>query len=327
MVELSLRWHLAQIGEPKSTAGMRIPGDFQSRPPSGRLRDLMKAMRSPKPEQWTKTNQGVFSNKDWTEECQGVTHDQFYWYVSSNHAGKQRVYRLSPDGDVVDHVKLAGNGSEHLGHIDYHDGRIYCAMEDPADPPKIVVIDTPPFTGWRSVALVGESGGAPPQTRCAWCAMNPWNGLLYSWNGTRSKHADRLIAYRLDSDGARFVHVKEADIKLPEPLLFVQGAVFSKNGHVLLARNAPASLEASLLGDTSDIRCYSVLNGTYFGRLVIPKGSGWPDLEEVEGLTIWEGREFDGVTTHVHLILLDNDIHNDDDVYFKHYHVPLSDDL
>ncbi|MFC7450662.1 hypothetical protein [Rhodococcus daqingensis] len=317
MAELSLRRHLAQIGEPKSTVGPRIPTDFHVIPPSGRLRDIMKAMRSPKPEQWTKQDQGVFSNEDWTEECQGVTHDSSYWYLSSNHEGKQRVYRMSLANDIVGHVKLAGNGSHHLGDIDYHDGRIYCAMED--DPVQIVVIDTPPFTAWWAAALVGESGGSPPQDRCAWCAVNPWNGLLYSWNGTQSRYENTLLAYRLDDAGRRFVHQPAANIVLPEKLLWVQGAVFSNNGHVFLASNT-----------TNDIRCYSVLNGHYLGRVPIPKtGSGlWGELnEEVEGLTIWDGISYDGVATDVHLILLDNDSTNDDDVYFKHYHVPLSEDL
>jgi len=34
-----------------------------------------------------------------------------------------------------------------------------------------------------------------------------------------------------------------------------------------------------------------------------------------------------GVATHVHVILLDNDWPDDDDVYFKHYRVPLSEHL
>lgn len=318
MAELSLRSHLAQIGEPKPTASGVGLRRFYVLPPSGSLRDIMKAMRSPKPDQWTKTAQGEFSNEDWTEECQGVTHDLSYWYLSSNagkssSTGRQRVYRFSLANDVVKHVKLSGNGSDHLGAIDYHNGRIYCAMDDPA---KIVVIDTPPFTGWWAAPLLGESGGEPPQTRCGWCAVNPWNGRLYSAQITGSIPGDTLFAYRLDLAGKRFLHVPAADIVLPEKLLFVQGAVFSKNGHVLLASE-----------DTSDIRCYSVLNGHYLGRVHIPRDNSWNVAEEVEGLTIWEGISYDGVATHVHVILLDNDKPDRDDVFFKHYRVPLSDDL
>jgi hypothetical protein len=308
---LSLRWHLSQIGEPSPNATFHLRG-FHVLPPSGRLRDIMKAMLSPQPAQWTKPNEGQFFNYDWTEECQGVTHDGSHWYLSSNHDGKQRVYRFSLSNDVVSHVKLAGNGSNHLGDIEYHNGRIYCAMEGPV---KIVVIDTPPFTGWWSAALVGENGGAPPQSDCPWCAVNPWNGLLYSSNFGNDGE-DTLRAYQFDPPNARFVHAPSADIALQEQVRDIQGAVFSKNGHVLLASNY-----------SDDIRCYSVLNGRYLGRAAIEKDGSWDVAEEIEGITIWEEISYEGVATHVHVILLDNDWPDDDDVYFKHYRVPLSEHL
>jgi len=274
----------------------------------------MMAMRSPKPAQWTKPDEGQFFNHDWTEECQGVTHDNTHWYISSNHDGKQRVYRFSLANKVVSHVKLAGNGSNHLGDIDFYQGKIYCAMEGPT---KIVVINTDTFNGWWTVELVGKNGGKPPQKSCPWCAVNPWNGLLYSSNnGDNAPGENNLRAYRFDAPNKRFVHVPTADIHLQEKLRRIQGAVFSKNGHVLLASN-----------HTDDIRCYSILNGFYLGRAKIQKDGSWNVAEEVEGLTIWENVKYDGVATHVHVILLDNDAPDDDDVYFKHYRVPASADL
>lgn len=314
MADLSLRLHLAEIGELGSRPDLGIVRDFYVLPTSRRLRDIIRAMRSPEPSEWTKTNEGKFYNHDWTEECQGVAHDGTYWYLSSNQDGKQRVYRFSLGNDVVSHVKLAGNGSSHLGDIDYHAGRIYCPMEGPV---KIVVIDTPPFSGWWPAALVGESGGAPPQQGCPWCAVNPWNGLLYSSNfGGDAPGEDTLRAYSLDLAAQRFVHVPSADIVLREHVRDIQGGVFSKNGHVLLASN-----------HTNDIRCFSVLNGQYLGRASIQKDDSSTVAEEVEGLTIWEGVSYAGVSTHVHVVLLDNDWPDKDDVYFKHYHVPRAPDL
>lgn len=314
MANLSLRGRLAEIGELGARNKLSIRGDFYVLPSSGRLKDIMRAMRSPKPAEWTKPNEGQFFNYDWTEECQGVTHDDSYWYLSSNHDGKQRVYRFSLANDVVSHVKLSGNGSDHLGDIDYYQGRIYCAMEGPT---KILIIDTPPFSGWWPAELAGESGGGPPQASCPWCAVNPWNGLLYSSNnGDDEPGEDTLRAYRFDFSSGRFVHVPSADIVLQEKLRKIQGAVFSKNGHVLLASN-----------HTNDIRCYSVLNGYYLGRASIQKDGSWNVGEEVEGLTIWEDITYEDVSTHVHVILLDNDWPDDDDVYFKHYRVPLAEYL
>jgi hypothetical protein len=317
MTNLSLIEHLKEIGELGSRNTLRIKGDFHVLPSSGRLRDIMRAMRSPKPSEWTITNEGQFFNHDWTEECQGVAHDDTYWYISSNHEGKQRVYRFSLANNIEGYVKLAGNGSNHVGDIDYYQGRIYCAMENPV---KIVIIDTPPFdvNGWWPAELVGASGGgAPPQTSCPWCAVNPWNGLLYSSNnGDNAPGEDTLRAYRFDSPSGHFIHVPSADIVLQEKLRRIQGAVFSKNGHVLLASN-----------HSNDIRCYSVLNGYYLGRAPIQKDDSWNVGEEIEGLTIWEGISYESVPTHVHVVLLDNDSPDDDDVYFKHYRVPLAEHL
>lgn len=314
MAILSLRKHLGEIGEFGTKNEIRLKRDFYVLPPSGLLKDIMRATRSPKPTEWTKPAEGQFFNRDWTEECQGVTHDDSYWYLSSNHKGKQRVYRLSLTNKVVGYVKLAGNGSGHIGDIDYYQGRIYCAMENPI---KILIIDTQAFNGWRPVNLTGESGGGPPQSSCPWCALNPWNGLLYSSNnGDDAPGENTLRAYRFDSSSGNFLHLPSADITLQEKLRRIQGAVFSKNGHVLLASN-----------HTNDIRCYSVLNGYFVGRASIQKDGSWNVEEEVEGLTIWEGLSYDGTPTHVHVILLDNDAPDDDDIYFKHYHVPLVKDL
>ncbi|MEI6706983.1 MAG: hypothetical protein WCK96_07585 [Methylococcales bacterium] len=310
---ISFREQLKKIGEPiQGQAVPAFPSGFYTAPKS--LRAAMKAMDSPCPETWSIPSEGQFFNHDWTEECQGVTHDDSYWYISSNHEGKQRVYRFSLANNVEGYVKLAGNGSGHLGDIDYYQDRIYCAMENPV---KILIIDTPPFSGWWSAELTGESGGERPQTTsCPWCAVNPWNGLLYSSNFGDGSGEDTLYAYRFDSTNGYFVHLPSADIVLQEKVRRIQGAVFSKNGHVLLASD-----------HTNDIRCYSTLNGYYLGRTSIQKDDSWNVAQEIEGLTIWEDVSYNGVQTHVHVVLLDNDKPDDDDVYFKHYRVPLAEYL
>ena len=182
--------------------------------------ELMRAMRPADEDEWTKPDEEYFENTDWTEECQGVTHDGEHWYLSSNHQGKRRVYRLSTTFQVLGWVELENIDSRHLGDIDYHDGRIYCAME----PIKVVVIATPQFTDWWEAPLVGADGGAPPQVGCPWCAVHPWSGLLYSSNfghaGRNEPEVSVLRAYRReDVPGSRpgsqqFRHAPDADIHL-----------------------------------------------------------------------------------------------------------------
>lgn len=310
---ISLRASLDQIGEPGARPGIHVPSDFFVAPSATTtLRALMRAMVSPRPDQWVKRAEGQFFNKDWTEECQGVAHDDQHWYISSNKSGKQRVYRFSLAQQELAHVKLAGNGSGHLGDLDYHDGRIYCAMEQPV---QIVVIETPPFTGFWSAKLLGAQGGPPPQNDCPWCAIHPWNGLLYSSGfGGSAPGTDVLHAYRLNLATREFRHVPESDIHLASPVRRVQGAAFSDNGHVVIASD-----------HTNDIRCFSTLNGAYRGRAKIQKDGG--SGEEVEGITIWESVTYDGQATQVHVMLLDNDWPDSDDIYFKHYQVPVPADL
>lgn len=307
-----LRAALGDLDEPGTRPHLRIPSDFTVTHPDTTLRRLMRAMRSPRPDRWAKRAEGQFHNENWTEECQGVTHDQSSWYISSNKSGKQRVYRFSLAQRQLGYVALAGNGSGHLGDIDYHEGRLYCAMEQPV---KIVVIDVPPFSGWWSAGLRDANGHSPPpQSDCPWCAIHPWNGLLYSSDfGNDAPGVEVLRAYRLDGSTQTFRHVPGEDIHLASPVRRVQGAAFSDNGHVVIASD-----------HTDDIRCFSTLNGAYRGRASIQKdGAG----EEVEGITIWGSVAYSGEPTQVHVILLDNDWPSGDDVYFKHYQVPSGTDL
>ncbi|MCU7864074.1 MAG: hypothetical protein KZQ92_08870, partial [Candidatus Thiodiazotropha sp. (ex Lucinoma borealis)] len=81
MPSLSLKAALAQIGE-NGPNYPRIRGGFHSSPSS--LKDILKAMQSPQVAQWQKTSESEHANHDWTEECQGVTHDGQHWYISSN---------------------------------------------------------------------------------------------------------------------------------------------------------------------------------------------------------------------------------------------------
>lgn len=312
MTTTSVLASLGQIGEPGGRPRIHIRSDFFVTPPSTTLLRLIRAMRSPRPDQWVKSAEGQFFNHDWTEECQGVAHDAANWFISSNNSGKQRVYRFSLSQQELAHVKLAGNGSNHLGDIDCHDGRIYCAMEQPI---KIVVIDTPPFTGFWSAKLLGAEGQAPPQTSNPWCAIHPWNGLLYSSDfGDGSPGVDVLHGYRLNLAAKEFRHVPEADIHLASRVRRVQGAAFSENGNVVVASD-----------HTNDIRVFSTLNGSYRGRARIQKDGATG--EEIEGITIWESVTYHGHPTQVHVILLDNDWPDKDDVFFKHYQVPSPSDL
>jgi len=53
----------------------------------------------------------------------------------------------------------------------------------------------------------------------------------------------------------------------------------------------------------------------------------WPDMEELEGISIVQIPYPEGAT-HVHVVVLDVDeVGNNDDIFFKHYSVPEPDVL
>jgi hypothetical protein len=86
----SLRDRLGGIGELSAPGeAVKIPSDFHSIP-SGSLRQIMDAMRSPRLETWFKVDETEFSNEDWTEECQGLTWIGQSWYLSSNDLVRDR---------------------------------------------------------------------------------------------------------------------------------------------------------------------------------------------------------------------------------------------
>ncbi|MCU7877928.1 MAG: hypothetical protein KZQ84_14205 [Candidatus Thiodiazotropha sp. (ex Lucinoma borealis)] len=310
MPSLSLKAALAQIGV-NGPNYPRIHGGFHSSPSS--LKDILKAMQSPQVGQWQKTSESEHANHDWTEECQGVTHDGQHWYISSNKdpiigSAKRRIYKFTPGMQQVDYFGVDFIGSDHLGGIDHYKGRIYAALEQPA---KVMWVTTD-FQSSGTDTLKSSSGGSSPQgSSFPWCAVNPWNGLLYSskFGSADGAPIKEIFAYD-PADG--FKHKKTLELK--SGLKRIQGGVFSNNGHLLLASD-----------HTFDIRCYSALNGAFRGSaaIQIDPGSG----EEVEGLTIWKGISFDGTPAEVHVILLDNDFPSGDDIYFKHYSVPDPDKL
>ena len=77
------------------------------------------------------------------------------------------------------------------------------------------------------------------------------------------------------------------------------------------------------------IYVYNVFTGQYYGAVTFGVSPDYPDLEELEGLTVSPPGTVavKGGPANVHLVLLDNDVSNEDDVYFKHVRVPSLDDL
>jgi hypothetical protein len=307
-MSLSYRGSLKEIQEPRP--GQPIPAfrsDFQTAPSS--MRAAITSMAHPRVSEWSKANEGVFENEDWTEECQGVTSDGKFWYISSNNNGhwwfpggrKQRIYRFDRNMALMDQFDTYVAGSNHLGDIDYYQGRIYAALEEPI---QVLMVSTSDFSTWSRASLRGPTGGSAPQDHMSWCAINPWNGYLYS---SQFDGVAEVFAY---DPAHEFTQVPAASIRLEIATDAVQGGCFSNNGHLYLSSNA-----------SNDIRGFSALNGAFLGSAAIEVDHD--EGEEVEGVAVWKGVPYDGTPGDVHVILLDNDDTNQDDVFFKHYSAPF----
>lgn len=330
-MRISLKNSLQKIGETQ-TAKYRLilPDLFDSMPQSSNFRNpaslkqAVYAMHSPEPQ--GKVSEGEYRD-NWTRNSQGVTNDGNFWYFSSNkkrYAGgivqteKRGIYKFSKDM----RKQLAFFGVDdpwnidHIGGIDHYRGIIYTAIEAPEDrvhPPGILTVSTR-FN--RSTAKLTELNG-PQGNSIPWCAINPWNGLLYSSEfGDIGKDKDKppvQTIYAYDPND-NFRYIKSKNITLSKTIRRVQGGCFSENGHLILSSD-----------HSKDIRYYSALNGFYLGRSSIQSKDG----EEVEGVSIWKNYIHKNKKSHVHVILWEKASWKrvtfwdagDTKIWFKHYSV------
>lgn len=265
----------------------------------------------------------------WTNKLNGVTHDHDHWYFAQE--DKLRKVHVTHDlNNLIDGwVGIPVEGYNHFGDIDFYEGLIYVPMEGHKAglPAAVAIFDQ--NLQFKGSALLTAQGGSGP-----WCAVNPLNGLLYSsvFNDEPSKI--RLQVYQR-SFTARFElkHVGTMDLfdEVGQPLIFggLQGAVFSKQGHFYLVVD---TVEKSADDPTHrGIMGFDMITGRRIVHTLVDyrpwkhfPAIGWVKIQELEGITIWEDVDAagaPGITGQLHLIMIDKDGHNDDDLYFKHYEV------
>ena len=261
----------------------------------------------------------------WTEECQGIAHDDTHWYLiqvdgvwrvprtmnlnSINTNDPSVSYRSSTNmGDI--------SGVDHVG-----DGEVF---RDPNSGLAYLVIAIEGPNGLvflradSSMAYVKHvlwQDVSPQQTHSSWAATDS-QGNIYSSN------FDNIdLVFRYSINWASLEQAGPVDIQPDGALMLgsnadkVQGGVFSTSGDRLY-----------LVADA--IKVYDTQTGALVQQST--NGSGlfnfefhdsFPNSEEPEGVTIWDldGAGVPGIEGQLHVVLLDNDAPDGDDVYLKHY--------
>jgi hypothetical protein len=314
----SLREALKQVGEiGPSESTLRIPSDFHSIPPSRSLRAIMRAMRPPRIETWTATDDDTeFSNEDWTDECQGLTSIGQSWYLVSNHEERRAVYRFAfGSWDQQGSVELPAGIGNHVGAPASHGGIIFVPVDDGYGP-HVWMLDVDLNT--VGIAdLSNKPGVKDDGDIMGWCAINPWNGFYCASGGQQIR---RIHAYD-PSQGFEYrgsIPLRDSDVN------GIQGGRFTANGRMYLnsdarsAGNHDPELPASM-----DVRAYSALNGFYFGSCPVDYDPGSFTKEEMEGFTFMTRENADGELSYVHVLILDNDILSEGDIRIIHFTTPF----
>jgi hypothetical protein len=214
---------------------------------------------------------------------------------------------------VKSKVAVGHLGHGHIGDIDVKAGQLFAALEDGLG---ILVMPTAVFDAPHApenkplvYSLVEANGSAPPQSHAPWCAYDPVGKILYSSSDDR---VSKVYGYRMDTANCRFIHDASADRSLQgKPLNHVQGGAITPNGRLIMSSDGPPA-----------IHVYDLSDGRYWGAAGVNRSGGWPKYEEVEGVDVRLGVKNDGHETQIHLVLLDNDWPDQDDVIIKHYSVP-----
>jgi len=259
----------------------------------------------------------------WSDEVQGITHDEQNWFISqinglwripadlnlnTSFSGREKslgVARVEIPAD------LRAQGYYHMGDIDYYQGHIYVPVEGRHRPFKLLKIDA------ATMELKGVANFWQQQKHAPYVAINPTTGILYTSEFTPNKKVG-LYGYKMidDEKGFRLEHaprlvLKNAKGDRPVKVHRIQGGEFDLETRTLF-----------LVSDRVDggILAFDMDTGNFKYAHYVDYRPGFPNYEELEGITIWRKAEHKtaGVEGAIHVLMLDNDL-NGDDVYLKHY--------
>lgn len=274
---------------------------------------------------------------DWTDECQGFTHDRDNWFITQKSAawrvpvGVDLIEPLRPGVAGVTRARINIPGYDHFGDADHWRGRVYIPVEGHY---RIL------FWTWPRVPLMAAFDAAdlrfrwfvslPRQYKAGWCAIDS-TGLLYTSNSRVTEDRDDrkagpLFRYRVEGSGLAYEDrlVLRDEHGDPLELDSMQGGTFADDDHLYIScgyvKGGHESWGLHLFDLRTQRRIARSTNGS--GPFNYEFHPNSPYYEEPEGLTWWnlDSGRAPHISGQLHAVMLDND-DNGDDVYFKHYRV------
>ena len=273
----------------------------------------------------------------WSDEIQGITHDDKNWFVTRNlkdgddqsgilwkfpvgHDLHDEVTEPDPAAGILRSLQpdeLLAGGWDHYGDLAYFDGHVYVAVEG-GDGPVVAVFraDDLEYVGYAYLDGAGQDGHAP------WCAVDQATGLLYSGcDKVDAAHPIEVYEVHFDAAG-QVAYADNVDQLVPldeagNPIVFdeTDDGIYVQGGEI----NPLGDL---FLVDPDGISVFDTATGHRKHVIDVPYKPGGVYAEEFEGITWWDLDAYGaapGIEGQLHLLMLDNDLCSDDDLYFKHF--------
>jgi len=268
--------------------------------------NLIGGMTDPEPSRWTEEGIAYWAeNTDYSDEAQGITTDNSFWYLSTNAENHKSIRKIDNAGKVVSVLEAPWDDDEvHPGASSYYRGWIYVPIQRPYGVWKVRVDFASQI--WLPVDTVDN--------RLSMAAVNPLNGRLYTARfDIQNTSPPTLYAYDRNTMERKI----EDDILLgrtPITLANIQGAVFTDRGRVILVTS-----DAKAYDYENYLFVFSARTGYCFGMKTL--GDFGSIGSETESVTIrpWN---FGSKFAPVHVMELDNDI-DTGDIYLHSYSVPF----
>lgn len=261
------------------------------------------------------------SSVPWAKDNQGVTHDEEYWYISQRYyIWKIHKYLYLHRVNNTTHPQVTKIGIpkylrkrkyNHFGDITYYGGLIYVPLEgkrpNRGNHPNILLT----FDA-KTMQLVGEYKLPNAQKLFSWVAVNPKDKLVYTSEFSPINKGGILVYKRVSGRLELVKKIMPLDSRGRKPRYIkrIQGGVFDEETNLLLLSCDHKNGGVVAL----DMDTYRVKF-----RKKIKYVPGFPKYEELEGITVWKNSGAPRVKGEVHVMMLDNDLNNADDIYMKHF--------